>query len=455
MAQAAAWEWTATGVEVTKGRADLFGHPREGEPFTGEHLATVQQSEALGYEDLASRGFIQPRAPQVSLLVYLDRGMDLKTQLSVPVGATIGAVKKLLAQSDPTGTVDPASFALKESGPSAPALRDGDTLPPGAAELELCGPPPPAQEPPPPRERKRAGGVRNSQWDRDCQVAFELAFPPRWEYQERDLGPRSIWSPLPDSANAEINAMARRGQRRGSIRLGTVELAVDIQEMTATPAGPRAMRRQIRKHGHQPQISKSDIMKLYLRYADELNEPDDSSGPDGVEGEGLLELFEDLGVDPAADVAALALSWACQARVMGTFRRREFICGCALLEVDSLEGLRSKMPELRNSLLSGKILPEVYAYTYTVALEPPLKVMPLEDASQYWALLLPGWALREDFCNWAEQHMKGKAVNRDLWMMVLKLAREVPADLSTYDEEPAWPVVIDEFVEYYRASKGG
>ena len=122
-------------------------------------------------------------------------------------------------------------------------------------------------------------------------------------------------------------------------------------------------------------------------------------------------------------------------------------------------------------------------YTFGVALEPPCKLLPLEEAAcsqitqlagfvamlrqaaQYWALLLPNWPLREDFCQWAmrrptslqqscissaseatmvfrigaehvdrqyapvstafsARHMKGKAINRDLWMMILKLAME-------------------------------
>lgn len=124
-----------------------------------------------------------------------------------------------------------------------------------------------------------------------------------------------------------------------------------------------------------------------------------------------------------------------------------------MLEVDNLDDLRDKMPELRENVLSGKTLAEVYAYTFGVALEAPSKVLPLEEAQEYWALLLHDWALREEFVSWANRHMKGKAINRDLWMMVLKFATEVPADLSTYDENPAWPVVFDEFVEYYRAQK--
>ncbi|CAK0863826.1 unnamed protein product, partial [Prorocentrum cordatum] len=162
----------------------------------------------------------------------------------------------------------------------------------------------------------------------------------------------------------------------------------------------------------------------------------------------------DLDVDPGTDVAALAFASACNAGEMGVFRRREFICGCVVLEVDSLDDLRSKMPVLREEVLSGKTLPEVYSYTFGVALEAPRKVLPLEEAAQYWALLLHQWQLREEFCTWAASHMKGKSISRDLWMMVLKLATEVPPDLSTYDESQAWHSVIDDFVEYYKEMKG-
>merc|ERR1712151_988816 len=168
---------------------------------------------------------------------------------------------------------------------------------------------------------------------------------------------------------------------------------------------------------------------------------------------GFLQLFKDLDIDPASDVVALALAAACNAAEMGVFRRREFICGCAVLEADTLDDLRGKVPELRSNVLTGKTLPEVYAYTFGVALEPPSKVLPLEEAQQYWDLLLHDWPLREPFCERAHQHMRLKVINRDLWMMILKLATEVPADLSTYDDDPAWPVVLDDFVEHFRESK--
>eukprot|EP00913_Durusdinium_trenchii_P003314 g3068.t1 len=260
-------------------------------------------------------------------------------------------------------------------------------------------------------------------WDVDCEQAFEVALPPRWEFRDRAFGSPGIWRPFNEAVSCEINALVRRGQRRGNVSISGAEFAVDLQDMVAMPTDQYAVPRGLRKNVRQPNVNKK------------------------------------------------ALRAACNAAEMGVFRRREFICGCAALEVDNIADLRGKMPELRDNVISGKSLPEVYAYTFGVALEPPCKLLPLEEAgavpnkvqtivaclleaAQYWALLLPNWPLREDFCDWAMRHMKGKAINRDLWMMILKLATEVPADLSNFNENPAWPVVLDDFVEYYRAQKG-
>lgn len=291
-------------------------------------------------------------------------------------------------------------------------------------------------------------------WDLDCEQAFEVALPPRWEFRDRAFGSPGIWRPFNEAVSAEINALVRRGQRRGNVSIGGAEFAVDLQDMVAMPTDQYAVPRGLRKNVRQPNVNKKALRQLYQKYAEELLPADHPAGPDGIAGDKFLELFKDLEVDPGTDVAALALSSACTAAEMGVFRRREFICGCAALEVDNIADLRGKMPELRDNVISGKSLPEVYAYTFGVALEPPCKLLPLEEAAQYWALLLPNWPLREDFCEWALRHMKGKSINRDLWMMILKLATEVPADLSTFNENPAWPVVLDDFVEYYRAQKG-
>jgi len=292
-------------------------------------------------------------------------------------------------------------------------------------------------------------------WDKDCEAAFELALPPQWECRDCSWGSSGTWQALPKEVSSQLNALGRRGQRRGNITVGGRELVVDLQDNVAVPSdqyGRTPM--HLRKSVRQPRVDKRAMKQFYAKYMEELPPADHAGGPDGIAGEKFLQFFQDIEVDPATDVTALAIAAACKASEMGVFRRREFICGCAALEVDSIDEFRKKMPELRSRVLSGESLEEVYTYTFGVAIDPPCKVLPLEDASAYWALLLPNWPLREPFCEWASQHMKGKVINRDLWSMVLKLAVEVPADLSGYDDNPAWPVVFDEFVEFYRAQQG-
>lgn len=290
-------------------------------------------------------------------------------------------------------------------------------------------------------------------WDADCDEAFEVALPPLWEFRDRAWNSPGVWRAFPEAISGEINELARRGQRRGNVSLAGCDLVVDLQDKVAVPTDQYAVPRMLRKNVRQPKTNKRALKAFYQKYVEELPPADHPGGPDGISGEKFLQLFQDLEIDPSSDVAALALASACSAPEMGVFRRREFICGCAVLEVDTLEDLRAKMPELREGVLSGKTLPKVYAYTWGVATEPPHKHLDMEDAAAYWRLFLHDWPLREEFCEWAASNMKGKKITRDLWNMVLKLATEVPADLSTYDDEPAWPVVIDEFVEYLREKR--
>mmetsp|Transcript_63185 Transcript_63185/g.133363 ORF Transcript_63185/g.133363 Transcript_63185/m.133363 type:complete len:298 (-) Transcript_63185:124-1017(-) len=286
----------------------------------------------------------------------------------------------------------------------------------------------------------------------DCDAAFEIACPPSWEIREASWGSSGAWQTLPKELGDQLSAMLERGQRRGTLEIGGKPLEVDFQQMVAVSAGRRPL--NLRKVCHQPSIDKKNVRAFYGRYCSEVPPADHPAGPDGIAGEQFLQFFQDIEVDPGSDVLALAIASACKASEMGVFRRREFICGCATLEADSLDALKRKLPELRQAIQdsSRQALEEVYHYTFGVALEPPSKVLPIEEAAAYWALLLPRWPLREPFVQWAMTNMKG--INRDLWNMVLKFANEVQTDLSNYDENPAWPVALDNFVEHYREQSG-
>uniref|UniRef100_A0A8W8KYA1 Defective in cullin neddylation protein n=1 Tax=Magallana gigas TaxID=29159 RepID=A0A8W8KYA1_MAGGI len=50
-----------------------------------------------------------------------------------------------------------------------------------------------------------------------------------------------------------------------------------------------------------------------------------------------------------------------------------------------------------------------------------------------------------DFARFIEQS-KYKVINKDQWCNILEFSRSILPDLSNYDEDGAWPVLLDEFV---------
>jgi hypothetical protein len=71
---------------------------------------------------------------------------------------------------------------------------------------------------------------------------------------------------------------------------------------------------------------------------------------------------------------------------------------------------------------------------------------------QVWEVLVKprGWGLYDD---WLAFHRENntKAITKDVFQQVYEFMTLYPRDLADYDESAAWPLVFDEFVEWYRA----
>jgi len=178
-----------------------------------------------------------------------------------------------------------------------------------------------------------------------------------------------------------------------------------------------------------------------------------NTDPETIGCEGIEKLCEDLGVKPD-DIVILALSWKLRANIMGEYTIDEWLHGMGELKCDSINKLRSKVPTLRGYLSDKALFKAIYRYSFDFAREKDQKFLEIDAAKQLLGVLLGDrWRAFPLFVEFLDQS-KYRAINKDQFYNILDFSRLVVDDMSNYDENSAWPVLLDEFVEWCRVTKG-
>lgn len=185
--------------------------------------------------------------------------------------------------------------------------------------------------------------------------------------------------------------------------------------------------------------------KKCLAWFYEYAAADDMVGPEGME-----KFCEDIGVEPE-NIVMLVLAWYLGAANMGFFTKEEWLGGMTSLQCHSTERLQSKLEYLRNELNDAVIFKNIYRYAFDFARDKDQRSLDIDTAKAMLALLLGRtWPLFPIFNQFLEQS-KYKGMNKDQWYNVLEFSKTIKADLSNYDEDGAWPVLLDEFVEWHKS----
>lgn len=200
-----------------------------------------------------------------------------------------------------------------------------------------------------------------------------------------------------------------------------------------------------------PKVDPAKIEALYKKYMDKGLPAD--GGPDNVVGEdGITMLTKDLGID-AEDIVMMIIARHCRAKTPGEFSRKEFTEGLTALRCDTIDKLREKLPTLRAELTDEDSFKDFYMFMFEYGKPPAQKSLPLDVAVELWQLVLgnrfkfiPHWVgyLKENY---------KLAISRDTWALLLEFGKTVNENMTNYDSEGAWPVLIDEFVAYYQEAK--
>jgi len=220
------------------------------------------------------------------------------------------------------------------------------------------------------------------------------------------------------------------------------------------PAGADSMKKKEKgqpSKNEMPGFSKMKLEALFNKYkeADVEEEDEEHIGPNGIE-----KFCNDLEVDPT-DVVLLVLSWHLNAQEMAYYYKDEFMKGLEKLKLDSLEGIKQRLVSMRRELEDPQTLKSVYLYVFDFAKsDDKQKCIENDIATGLLNLLLvEKYFHAKNFVEFLSGQQSVKGLNMDQWRSLLEFCQTIKDDLSNYDENGAWPCVMDEYVQWLNNGK--
>ncbi|KAF5373160.1 hypothetical protein D9758_001581 [Tetrapyrgos nigripes] len=213
-------------------------------------------------------------------------------------------------------------------------------------------------------------------------------------------------------------------------------------------------------------------LELFKNYADEDDE--NVIGPEGLE-----KLCNDAQI-PLDGAMPMILAWQFEALEMMKFTKEEWTKGTASLKISSLPTLQAALADLDELLIQDKApktgatakkdydktayrtyvndkkaaFQKLYTFCFNLVKPEQSRNIDMETASVLWIVLLaPKYPVVKEVVDFVQEKGSYKAVNKDLWNMMLEFCKTVKPDLSNYEADGAWPTLLDDFAASKRTSE--
>lgn len=114
----------------------------------------------------------------------------------------------------------------------------------------------------------------------------------------------------------------------------------------------------------------------------------------------------------------------------------------------ALSFLVCRAATLKKSLDDESDFRSFYMYAFDYNKPPEQRSLPIETARQLFPLILDGRFAHLDL--WSEFLLQRKhSISKDTYSLLLDFTKTIDYDFNNFDEENgAWPVLLDEFVDF-------
>ncbi|KAE9616311.1 hypothetical protein Lal_00017235 [Lupinus albus] len=172
-----------------------------------------------------------------------------------------------------------------------------------------------------------------------------------------------------------------------------------------------------------------------------------------IDPEGIETLCADIEVDHT-DVRILMLAWKMRAEEQGYFTLDEWRRGMKELRADTVSKLKKALPDLEKEARRLSNFADFYSFAFKYCLtEEKQKSIDIESICQLLILVLGSTfpAQVNLFVEYLKSQNDYKVINMDQWLGFFRFCNEITfPTLSDYDAELAWPLILDNFVEWMK-----
>jgi Cullin binding len=159
-------------------------------------------------------------------------------------------------------------------------------------------------------------------------------------------------------------------------------------------------------------------------------------------------------MDVTEDIRILVLLWKMDCKEKpGNITLTEWTNGCELLGVDTFESMAALLPSFELGFFENTAFKDFYKFCFKFNLSGTHRTLPKELVVELLQLVLKDrdpYDRVGPFCTFLESTDSAySCITMDQWCSFFEFTIEVGNDVSNYDESTsAWPVLIDEFVDY-------